>query len=92
MMFRFESEIVLFILFLSLFLLENHICLSHDVHVSGVAWWTATGIVTEVEDLMQRIENGCTSQVLSGRTIRRSGDVVCDLHRAHRDEEHEFLS
>jgi hypothetical protein len=91
MMFRFEFEIVLFILFLSLFLLENRIYLSHDVHVSGVAWWIATEIVTEVEDLVQRIGNGCTGQVLSGRTIRRSGDVVCDLHRARRDDEREFL-
>jgi hypothetical protein len=91
MMFRFKFEIVLFILFLSLFLLENRIYLSHDVHVSGVAWWTATEIVTGVEDLVQRIGNGCTGQVLSGRTIRRSGDVVCDLHRARRDDEREFL-
>jgi hypothetical protein len=36
---------------------------------------------------------GCssTSRVLGGRTVERSGDVVCDLHRAQGDEEHEFL-
>jgi hypothetical protein len=30
-------------------------------------------------------------RVLGGRTIERSGDAVCDLHRAQRDEEHMFL-
>jgi hypothetical protein len=32
-----------------------------------------------------------TGQVLGGRTIESSGDVVCDLHRTQGDEEHEFL-
>jgi hypothetical protein len=32
-----------------------------------------------------------TGQVLSGRTIRRSGDAVCGLHRAREDEERVFL-
>jgi hypothetical protein len=32
-----------------------------------------------------------TGWVLSGRTIRRSGDVVYDLHRARGDEKHGFL-
>jgi hypothetical protein len=35
--------------------------------------------------------DGCTGRVLSGRTIGRSGDAVCDLHRAREDEEHMFL-
>jgi hypothetical protein len=30
-------------------------------------------------------------RVLGGRTIERSGDVVCGLHRAREDEEREFL-
>jgi hypothetical protein len=29
--------------------------------------------------------------VLSGRTIERSGDAVCGLHRARGDEEREFF-
>jgi hypothetical protein len=33
-----------------------------------------------------------TSWVLGGRTIERSGDVVCGLHRAQGDEERRFLS
>jgi hypothetical protein len=32
-----------------------------------------------------------TSRVLGGRTIRRSGDVVCGLHCAQGDEERKFL-
>jgi hypothetical protein len=32
-----------------------------------------------------------TGRVLGGRTIGRSGDAVCGLHRAHRDEECWFL-
>jgi hypothetical protein len=33
-----------------------------------------------------------TGRVLSGRTIEGSSDTVCDLHRAHGDEERGFLS
>jgi hypothetical protein len=40
---------------------------------------------------MQRTEDGCTGQVLSGRAIERSGDVMCDLHCAREDREHMFL-
>jgi hypothetical protein len=32
-----------------------------------------------------------TSQVLDGWMIERSGDTMCGLHRAQRDEEREFL-
>jgi hypothetical protein len=32
-----------------------------------------------------------TGQVLGDRTIERLGDAVCGLHRAHGDEECEFL-
>jgi hypothetical protein len=31
------------------------------------------------------------SRILGGRTIKRSGDAVCGLHRAQGDEEHMFL-
>jgi hypothetical protein len=48
-------------------------------------------IVAGVGDLMQRIENGHTGRILGGWTIGRSGDTVCDLHRAREDEEREFL-
>jgi hypothetical protein len=32
-----------------------------------------------------------TCQVLGGRMIRMSGDIVCGLYHAQEDEEHEFL-
>jgi hypothetical protein len=76
---------------LSLFRLENRVCLSHGVQVAGAAWHAAMRIMTEVGDLVQRIGDGHTGWVLGGRTIRRSGDTVCGLHRAHRDEERGFL-
>jgi hypothetical protein len=40
----------------------------------------------DVEDRDDR-----TGWVLGGRMISRSGDAVCGLHRAHGDEEREFL-
>jgi hypothetical protein len=48
-------------------------------------------IMPGVEDLVQRTGDGRTSQVLGGRTIERSGDAMCDLHRARGDEKHGFL-
>jgi hypothetical protein len=47
--------------------------------------------VTGVGDLMHRTGDGRIGRVLGGRTIERSGDAVCGLHRAHGDEEREFL-
>jgi hypothetical protein len=32
-----------------------------------------------------------TGQVLGGRTIGRSGDTMCDLHRTHGNKEREFF-
>jgi hypothetical protein len=48
-------------------------------------------IMAGVGDLVQRIGDGRTGQILSGRAIERSGGAVCGLHRPHGDEEHEFL-
>jgi hypothetical protein len=91
--FEFESGIVSFrfVFLLSLFHLENRVCLSHGVQVAGAAWCAATRIMAGVGDLMQRNGDGCTSQVLGGRAIERSGGAVCGLHRARGDEEHGFL-
>jgi hypothetical protein len=44
-----------------------------------------------VGDLVQRTEDGRTSQVLGGRAIERLGGAMCGLHRARRDEKREFL-
>jgi hypothetical protein len=48
-------------------------------------------IVEREGDLVRRIGDGCTGRVLGGRTIGRSGDAVCGLHRVRVDEEREFL-
>jgi hypothetical protein len=49
-------------------------------------------IISGVRDLMQRTGDGRTGRVLIGRTIGRSDDAMCGLHRARGDEEHMFLS
>jgi hypothetical protein len=61
------------------------------VQVAGAAWRAATMIVIGVGDLVQRTKNGRTGRVLGGRAVERSGGIVCGLHRAHGDEEREFL-
>jgi hypothetical protein len=76
---------------LSLFRLENRVCLSHGVQVAGATCRAAMRIVAGVGDLVQRTEDGHTCQVLGGRMIGRSGDTVCGLHHAHGDEEREFF-
>jgi hypothetical protein len=61
------------------------------VQVAGAAWRAVMRIVVGVGDLVQRIEDGRTGQVLGGRAIERSGSAVCGLHHARGDEEHRFL-
>jgi hypothetical protein len=56
-----------------------------------VAWRAVTRIMAGVGDLVQRTEDGRTSRVLGGQAIKRSGDVVCGLHRARGDEKCGFL-
>jgi hypothetical protein len=72
---------------------EKHVCLSHDVYVTGV------GIAGSDEDRGRSRRFGTedwgwssTSRVLDGRTIERLGEHVCGLHHAIGVEEHEFLS
>jgi hypothetical protein len=79
------------VLALSLFHLENRICLSHGVQVVGAAWRAMMKIVTGVGDLMQKTGDGRTGRVLGGWAIERSGGAVCGLHRAREDEKHTFL-
>jgi hypothetical protein len=70
---------------------ENHVCLSRGVQVTGAAWRAAMMIVAGVRDLVQRTEDGRTGRVLGGWTIERSDDTVCGLHHARGDEERGFL-
>jgi hypothetical protein len=81
----------LIVLSLSLFRLENCVCLSHGVQVAGAAWRAGTRIVARVGDLVQRTTDGRTGRVLSGRAIERLGGVVCGLHRVRGNEETCFL-
>jgi hypothetical protein len=48
-------------------------------------------IVVGVGDLMRRTRYDRTGRILGGRTISRSGNVVCGLHRARGDNEHMFF-
>jgi hypothetical protein len=81
----------LFVLPLSLFRLDNRVCLSHGVQVGDAAWHEAMRIVAGVGDLVQRTGDGRTGRVLGGRAIERSGGAVCGLHRAHSGKESVFL-
>jgi hypothetical protein len=59
--------------------------LSRDVQEADVAWRAAARTVAGVGDLVERIGDGRTGRVLGGRTVERSGDVVCGLHLARGD-------
>jgi hypothetical protein len=61
------------------------------VQVTGTAWPAVMSIMTGVGDLVQRIEDGRTGQVLGSRAIERSSGVVCGLHRTREDEKSGFL-
>jgi hypothetical protein len=80
-----------FVFLLSLFHLDNRVCLSCAVQVVGAAWHAATRMLAGVGDLVQRTGDGRTGRVLGGRAIERSGGAVCGLHRARGDEERGFL-
>jgi hypothetical protein len=76
---------------LSLFRMENRVCLSHGVQVIGTAWQTAVRNVVGVGDLVQRIGDDHIGRVLGRGAIERSGDTVCGLHRVRGDEKRGFL-
>jgi hypothetical protein len=74
-----------FVFLLSLFYLENRVCLSHGVQVVGAAWRAPMRTMVGVGDLVQRTGDGRTGQVLGGRAVERSGSAVCGLHLARGD-------
>jgi hypothetical protein len=47
--------------------------------------------VAGVGELVQMTGDGRTGRILGGRAIERSGDAVCDLHRARGDKKRGFL-
>jgi hypothetical protein len=83
--FEFESGIVLFYFSFTFVSLENHVCLSRDVHVVGAAWRAMMRTVAGVGYLVQRTRDGRTSRVLGGQEVERSGGAVCGLHLARGD-------
>jgi hypothetical protein len=83
--FEFESGIVLFCFSFTFVSLENRVCLSRSVQVTGAAWRAATRAVAGVGDLAQRTGDGCIGRVLSGRAVERSGGAMCGLHLARGD-------
>jgi hypothetical protein len=83
--FEFECGTFCFIFLLSLFHLENRVCLSHGMQVAGVAWRAATRTVVGVGDLVQSTGNSLTGQVLGGRAVERSSGAMCGLHLARGD-------
>jgi hypothetical protein len=90
--FEFESGTFRIVLPLSLFHVENRICLSRDVQVTGVIWWAVMMIISRsrrhgVEDWGW----SSTGQILNGQMIERSGDTVCGLHCARGDVERGFI-
>jgi hypothetical protein len=66
--------------------------LSCGMQVAGAAWRAVMRIVPGVGDLIQRTRDDRTGRVLDGRTIERSGDIVCNLYRTRVDEERGFLN
>jgi hypothetical protein len=80
-----------FVFLLPLFHLENRVCLSCGVQVTGATWRAATRIMTGVGDLVQRTGDGRTGRILGGRAIKRSDGAVCGLHHACGDGEPGFL-
>jgi hypothetical protein len=74
-----------FVFLLSLFCLENHVCLSRGVQVAGAAWRAAMRTMAGVGDLVQRTGDGHTCRVLDGRAVERSGGAMCGLHLARGD-------
>jgi hypothetical protein len=65
--------------------LENRVCLSRGVQVTGAAWRAAMRTVAGVGDLVQRTGDGRIGQVLGGRAVERLGGAVCGLHLARGD-------
>jgi hypothetical protein len=61
---------------------ENHVCLSRGVQVTGAAWRVVMKIMAGVGDLVQRTGDGHTGQILDGQTIGRSVDTVRGLYHA----------
>jgi hypothetical protein len=54
---------------------ENRVCLSRGMQVTGAAWWTSMRIVAGVGDLVRRTEDG-EAQVRYSMVGRSGGRVT----------------
>jgi hypothetical protein len=80
--FEFKFGIVSFYFSFIFVSLENHVCLSRGVQVAGAAWCAAMTTVAGVGDMVQRIGDGRTGQVLGGQAVKllvpvRAGSQCC---------------
>jgi hypothetical protein len=62
---------VCFVFLLSLFRLENRVCLSHGVQVASAAWLAAMRIVVGGGDLVQRTGDGRTGFLVDSQNQGR---------------------
>jgi hypothetical protein len=65
--------------------------LSRGVQMVGATWRAAMRTVAGVGDLVQRIRDGRTGRILSGRGVEKSGGAMYGLHLTHGDKECGFL-
>jgi hypothetical protein len=66
--FKFESGTLRWF-YLYLVRVENCVCPSRGVQVTGAAWRATMRIVTGVDDLVQRNGDGRTDRILGGQAI-----------------------
>jgi hypothetical protein len=70
---------------LSLYRVNNRVCLSRGVHVAGAAWWAAMRIMVGVGDLVWRIGDG-QAQVGYSVAGRSRGQVtLCVVRTVHEE-------
>jgi hypothetical protein len=70
---------------LSLFRLENRVCLSHGVQVTGAARRTVTRIVAGVGDLVQKTEDSQAYVGYSGAGRSRGRVTLCVVCTVHEE-------
>jgi hypothetical protein len=69
---------------ISLFHVENHVCLSRGVQVTGATWRAGTRIVARVGDLMRRTGHGQAQVEYSGTRRSRGQVMQCAVHTVHK--------
>jgi hypothetical protein len=68
-----------------LFRMENHVCLSRHVYVTGATWRAVTRIVAGVVDLVQRTKDGQAQVEYSVAGRSRSRVMLCAVCAMHKE-------